>query len=593
AIFEGNTTQDLLLGSNATGSAKFAFINVNSNTPTASISANNGNNATYVTGGGVLGTTNGQTLQIGSASTGNLSFVSGATTALTIFPNGNLVMNNNSSLGSYDASGVAQPLLFLDSSNKAKLLSGAAGEMQIGLSSATNNNGIRFFTQNVERMRITHDGQVGINATTPAATLDVRASSATLAVASVSGSSNFANLVVDQSGTGDIFTASVSGATRFVINNAGNVGIGTSTPSHLLDVIGDAGANQLLTLQNTDASQGGAYIKFTDNLTTSQSYTMGIDTGNGTSKKFTIRNTTGSGPDSFILDQSGNILLGLNSSNNIPNAAATLDIRGNNTGAGTLPTASISAQSSFAGMVVDNSGTGDLFTASKSGATKFVINNAGNVQINNLTTNGGLLFTNGSGVISQTVAGSNGQCLVSLGGGAPNWASCGATGLWNQNAAQGTLFEGNTTEDLLLGGTATASARFAFTGMAGNATPVASIAATPSSGTSTGLSFNSTGAIQSLNKGTLTIGGNTTGDIAFNPGNVGVGNSLYLASNGKVGIGDSNPSQNLNVAGAIQIDNGHSGYFYNDDTGANVKLLVNGGGNWLGLQQDANNSFSF
>src|SRR4029079_10055356 len=51
---------------------KFAFINNAAGTPTASISANNGDNATYLTGNGVLGTTNAQTLTLGSSSTGDV-----------------------------------------------------------------------------------------------------------------------------------------------------------------------------------------------------------------------------------------------------------------------------------------------------------------------------------------------------------------------------------------------------------------------------------------------------------------------------------------------------------------------------------------
>ncbi|MGH9857448.1 MAG: beta strand repeat-containing protein, partial [Acidobacteriota bacterium] len=62
---------DLLLGSNATGSAKFGFINVNSGTPTASISANTANNAAYLTGDGTLATTNRGTLTLGNSSTYN------------------------------------------------------------------------------------------------------------------------------------------------------------------------------------------------------------------------------------------------------------------------------------------------------------------------------------------------------------------------------------------------------------------------------------------------------------------------------------------------------------------------------------------
>ena len=71
---------------------------------------------------------------------------------------------------------------------------------------------------------------VGVNSSL-LGTLDVRTTSGTLPVASVSGATSFASLVVDNSGTGDIFTASSSGLNRFVITNNGNVGIGTNTPS--------------------------------------------------------------------------------------------------------------------------------------------------------------------------------------------------------------------------------------------------------------------------------------------------------------------------------------------------------------------------
>ena len=47
------------------------------NTPTASISANNGNNNTFLTGNGNLGTTNDQTLTLGGTSTGDIVLDSG------------------------------------------------------------------------------------------------------------------------------------------------------------------------------------------------------------------------------------------------------------------------------------------------------------------------------------------------------------------------------------------------------------------------------------------------------------------------------------------------------------------------------------
>src|SRR6185369_3893640 len=71
AVSPVNITDDLLLGGNATASAKFAFLNNATGTPTASISGAN-NNALSLTATGVLGTTNAQTLAIGTASTGDI-----------------------------------------------------------------------------------------------------------------------------------------------------------------------------------------------------------------------------------------------------------------------------------------------------------------------------------------------------------------------------------------------------------------------------------------------------------------------------------------------------------------------------------------
>ncbi len=83
---------------------------------------------------------------------------------------------------------------------------------------------------------IGNTGLIGINTTSPLASLDLRSRSGTLPTASISGSSSAAGLLIDQSGSGDIFAASKGGTTRFVITNGGNIGIGSTTPSSSLYV---------------------------------------------------------------------------------------------------------------------------------------------------------------------------------------------------------------------------------------------------------------------------------------------------------------------------------------------------------------------
>src|SRR6185369_12944897 len=77
ALAPFNNTVDVLFGGTATSSAKFAFTNVAGGVPTASLSAG-GNNNTFLTAAGNLGTTNAQTLTLGGVSTGNIVIDSGS-----------------------------------------------------------------------------------------------------------------------------------------------------------------------------------------------------------------------------------------------------------------------------------------------------------------------------------------------------------------------------------------------------------------------------------------------------------------------------------------------------------------------------------
>lgn len=91
-----NDTVDLLVGGNATSSAKFAVLNVNSGTPTASVSAGIAGSS-YLTANGTLATTAKQSLTLGNSTTGNVIIAPGGTTALTAISN-NLTAANNLTL---------------------------------------------------------------------------------------------------------------------------------------------------------------------------------------------------------------------------------------------------------------------------------------------------------------------------------------------------------------------------------------------------------------------------------------------------------------------------------------------------------------
>jgi len=159
------------------------------------------------------------------------------------------------------------------------------------------------------------------------------------------------------------------------------------------------------------------------------------------------------------------------------------------------------------------------------------------------SSNGGILYANGSGKIFQTSSGSSSDCL--MGGNTPFFAPCPNVNVFNQ--ANGTTYLGNTTTDFLLGGYSTTSAKFAFINI-NSGTPTASI--------SGDITLNSAGNIRTTNFQPLIIGGSTTGGIGLSPGSSTP--SLYIANGGNVGIGTTAPinALDINNGGGIHIASG-------------------------------------
>ncbi len=103
-----------------------------------------------------------------------------------------------------------------------------------GTSTTTFSSGLAFYTSpynstQEERIRIASDGNVGIGTTNPGSLLHIE------------GIRTTAVLQANQTGTGIIANFKQAGSSKVLIDNAGNVGIGTTTPSAKLDIQGTQG----------------------------------------------------------------------------------------------------------------------------------------------------------------------------------------------------------------------------------------------------------------------------------------------------------------------------------------------------------------
>lgn len=567
-ISPNNDTLDLLIGGIATNSAKAGFININNGTPTATVSAGTSGGA-YLTSTGTLATTTKQTLTLGSSTTGNIILAPGGVTALTagganLIASGNLTLTSASNLifgttnlgettaandsgayvvGTFDefdnsnSLNVQDVLDDLDSGLTTALAgaglwtdagaylyptsgevlgnstSGGANKVAgIYLGDASplvfgNDNDFSFsFSGSTLGSTLTSGTRLGINTTTALATLEVRSSLGTIPVASISGDTAMSALVVDQSGIGDIFTASKSGDTKFVITGEGNVGIGVAAPTNKLEIGGSSS-----TLSNN-----------TGDIT--------IDAAS---------NSISFAGDSLInllnLYAGGELGIG------VSDAIGRFHVHGATVGKALA--------------ILNELGDQDILTASTSGITQFRLTNNGSLSLAGNYLNFGLTDgTSGYGFRN------NGGTLQFKNDGG-SWTDINSSGSswWDQTL--GTIQPYNKTVDLLLGGTATESAKIALINI-NSGTPTATISA----GNSGGIYIDASGKIATTAKQTLALGdATTTGNIILQGGNV--------------GIDVTSPTQKLEVNGYIVgqrfVDSANSAYFI-DPAATDTSISIDG-----------------
>ncbi|QHO62982.1 hypothetical protein MICH65_0001 [Candidatus Chazhemtobacterium aquaticus] len=257
AVHPKNSTVDLLVGGSATSSAKFAVLNINSGTPTASISGTTANVATYLTGQGNLATTNMAPLTIGGSTTGSLTLDENTTITGNLALSGNEADLTFSGTGNHDITASAGTLRFGaatltgaitgNSQNITGLnnLTGVTSTFSTSITtplltnagnltlSATGANNILFSTNGTERWRVTSTGILQSNG---AQTIQTSNANLTLATGGGNG-----HIVLTPNGTG-------------------NVGVNNASPAYKLDVTGDINFTGALRANGTAGTTGQVLV---------------------------------------------------------------------------------------------------------------------------------------------------------------------------------------------------------------------------------------------------------------------------------------------------------------------------------------------
>ncbi len=357
-------------------------------------------------------------------------------------------------------------------------------------------------------LHITDDLLLGTTATTGArfGFLNVAGGTPT---ASISAGASGA-LVVDASG---LIQTTASQTLTLGSTTTGNINIGTDSTARNIAIGNTSGATGLTERVGTgnyslDGVGGSTYAIGASNTTgtitiggTSQTGTITLGQYNGTSNSTinighaTVGNggtqtlgigdaATGTGKDVITI---GNT-----------NGASQTTINAG-TGGLSLVGAPVNINTSGSGNTSIGNGTGTVALTLGSDAT------------------GDIFYRNSGGTLSRLAIGTGSQCLT--GGTTPNWQSCSTggagTNYWTLSSPTGgALVPVNSTLDLLIGGTSTPSAKFAFLNVnPGSGTPTASISA----GANGAAYLTADGKLQTTASQNILIGGVNSGNITLSP----------------------------------------------------------------------------
>ena len=283
-----------------------------------------GNNASFGTlsasgafsanGGATLGDASGDALTINSSAVSIPNGLNFDSNTLVIDASNNRVgINTASPQTQLQISDATTATFRLTSIGTANLdLSCSATTASVG---SPNGIALLFNTLNTERMRITSAGNVGIGTNNPATIL--HAVGSTIRLANTAGTRNIqleteTDRVILNSPNGSL-AINTAGSERMRIDGAGNVGIGTSSPSYRLDVSAATGSTQSAVYDRSSGSSASSFHLRTSGTGASEWF---IQTGNTASGlngalRFYDQGNSGGQVERMRLDSSGNLGLGV------------------------------------------------------------------------------------------------------------------------------------------------------------------------------------------------------------------------------------------------------------------------------------------
>ncbi len=683
AIMPFTDTLDVLIGSTATSSAKFAFKNVYSGTPTASISGTTAFVSTFLTGEGNLATTNFANLTIGGGTTGNITlnpsnsiaggFVAPNTNNVTDLGTSSLLFRNIYGTTIYQGTNQV-----CDSSGNCpggvnqwqlnnKILSPGNSTYDLAIGGTATGSAFQVFGLEKAADTTSRIAKINSSIITTGTLFEATASAITsgniVKLGTGGDNGNFTGngiyLDFDNTGgnsfTGNFLKFDNATSTKFTVDSSGNIavaagsGIDTLTAGTL--AIGTTTANAVSISKSGVTTTVNGALTSSETLTASNGFTLTTGALNLTSTSGTSSLTsTATSGDSFAF-----------TNNSLSAASANLasfTLKNNNTGAGVAvggikvsATGSTPSGGTNTANLLDISATalanntfnginfGNGLTNYINGAN-FTVTAAGNVSaLGGMTVSGGTINLNYTGTSSTNIGNTTGTTTVagnilpattdtsnlgssallqfnniyanaflqdgntvcdSTGTGCPTGASGGSK--WKLSAL-GTISPFSDSLDVLIGNSATTSAKFAFKNVL-TGVPTASISGNVAN---VATYIDGNGNIATTNTQNLVLGNSTTyptgtGNILLNPngtGRVGIGTSspggkLHIVSGASGGTASTNADdlivENSGTAGITILgintgssrlyfgdnDNSGVGYFIYDHTDNSLAIAVNG-----------------